>query len=76
MEATRHQIVSFSDLEKLIDQLTQAAHPSNPAAYRRAIQDFAIICARFRVDELASRWYQRRIVFQSTRIGAQGHSAD
>lgn len=53
--ATRRQIVSFADLEELIDQLTQAAHPRNPAAYRRAIQDFAIICARFGVDELRTK---------------------
>jgi hypothetical protein len=53
--ATRHQIVSFADLDKLIDELTQAAHPRNPAAYRRAIQDFAIVCARFGVNELRAK---------------------
>jgi len=53
--ATRHQIVSFAELDKLIEQLTQVAHPRNPAAYRRAIEDFAIVCARFRVDELRAK---------------------
>ncbi len=55
MEATRRQITSFAQIEKVIDQLCAVAHPRNRETYRRALEDLAIVCARFGADELRAK---------------------